>query len=720
MVTVFGSSKAEVVRVFNSFPLQVMSLKHVQFNPAHAILLTQQGRNKIEIKGLSSSIDPQSIRVSGLGHGCLLDVACTVEAFKSGHYAPGTNAEKLRALEVEKDALESEKRVREHEADLLIGYSKSLNGEHVAPAQMVRAIGEKIIGVDRLIAAEKNKTASKKGSAHGRVTIIIGSEAKASVNLKLAYIVGDAQWRPAYELHATTKNGKPSPAVSLHYLARITQSTGEDWADTALTLSTVSPDTNASIPELSPVKVTPQYKENPLFGSKPATGTAPQQQQKQQTTVTPSLFGGGFGGVSATQQPQTTATSSLFGGGFGTHQPFGSRVSATQQQSATAAHGIFGEPQPAMAAPSLFGSGVGAPQQQSATATHGLFGVGAPQPATAAHGLFDGGIGALQQQPATATHGLFGGGVGAPQQQQRGSLFSSFGSSIFDAANQRPAPAKSLFGFPSTLPSAPRFGVKQGEEESCEQVSAPGPVTNAESSLKTTVTETPVTISYSVHGASTIPSDGVEHQATVAILQFKSTISHITTPRADSRVYLQCEVKNTSEYRLLPGLVSVILDDSYISKTPIQAVNTGDWFNCTLGDDVSTQVTYSRIPRVMQGVGGTFAELFNATTYITRISIYNKHQSAISDLRVRDIIPTCEDKRVRVVLITPESLANAKEGQEVNVRDGLIVKWRNEKEGRFEWKWKVGSGEKVTIDAEWEVRVPTNASWMDQTIAGNL
>ncbi|KAF8874013.1 hypothetical protein BD779DRAFT_1476767, partial [Infundibulicybe gibba] len=107
------------------------------------------------------------------------------------------------------------------------------------------------------------------------------------------------------------------------------------------------------------------------------------------------------------------------------------------------------------------------------------------------------------------------------------------------------------------------------------------------------------------------------------------------------------------------------------------------------------------------GVGGTFAELFNATTYITRISIYNKHQSAISDLRVRDIIPTCEDKRVRVVLITPESLANAKEGQEVN-------------EGRFEWKWKVGSGEKVTIDAEWEVRVPTNASWMDQTIAGNL
>lgn len=33
---------------------------------------------------------------------------------------------------------------------------------------------------------------------------------------------------------------------------------------------------------------------------------------------------------------------------------------------------------------------------------------------------------------------------------------------------------------------------------------------------------------------------------------------------------VQCEVKNTSEYRLLPGPVSVFLDDSYVSKTTIQ------------------------------------------------------------------------------------------------------------------------------------------------------
>jgi len=39
-------------------------------------------------------------------------------------------------LKVKKQALESEKRVREHEADLLVGYAKTLTGEHVSPAQM--------------------------------------------------------------------------------------------------------------------------------------------------------------------------------------------------------------------------------------------------------------------------------------------------------------------------------------------------------------------------------------------------------------------------------------------------------------------------------------------------------------------------------------------------------------------------------------------------------
>jgi len=51
----------------------------------------------------------------------------------------------------------------------------------------------------------------------------------------------------------------------------------------------------------------------------------------------------------------------------------------------------------------------------------------------------------------------------------------------------------------------------------------------------------------------------------------------------------------------------------------------------------------------------------------------------ISDLVVRDVIPTCDHKLVKVLLRTPEGLANAKDGEEVLVdrekgRRSLIVR----------------------------------------------
>ena len=126
------------------------------------------------------------------------------------------------------------------------------------------------------------------------------------------------------------------------------------------------------------------------------------------------------------------------------------------------------------------------------------------------------------------------------------------------------------------------------DDDDFEDLEGPGAITEP----TTVVSETPMAISFSVHGESTIPSDGVEHQVSVAVLPFQAKISYISIPRIDPRVFLQvnlhflpksnnhsfsdalfslpqCEVQNSSEYRLLPGPVTVILDDSYVSKTSI-------------------------------------------------------------------------------------------------------------------------------------------------------
>ncbi|KAJ3509496.1 hypothetical protein NLJ89_g5197 [Agrocybe chaxingu] len=103
------------------------------------------------------------------------------------------------------------------------------------------------------------------------------------------------------------------------------------------------------------------------------------------------------------------------------------------------------------------------------------------------------------------------------------------------------------------------------EDDDFEAVPTPSAITEP----TTIVSETPMAISFSVHGETTIPSDGVDHQVSIALLPFEAKISYITVPRMDPRVFLQCEVENSSEYRLLAGVVTVILDDSYVSKTSI-------------------------------------------------------------------------------------------------------------------------------------------------------
>ena len=64
----------------------------------------------------------------------LLDVVSVVNTSKE--YAADSPSELIRTLKVKKTALESEKRVREHEADLLVNYAKTLSAEHVSPDQL--------------------------------------------------------------------------------------------------------------------------------------------------------------------------------------------------------------------------------------------------------------------------------------------------------------------------------------------------------------------------------------------------------------------------------------------------------------------------------------------------------------------------------------------------------------------------------------------------------
>ena len=69
--------------------------------------------------------------------------------------------------------------------------------------------------------------------------------------------VTNASWTPKYDIRAQVNDPARDPYVQMLYKASISQSTGEDWKDVSLTLSTASPVTAASIPELRPIRIAP-------------------------------------------------------------------------------------------------------------------------------------------------------------------------------------------------------------------------------------------------------------------------------------------------------------------------------------------------------------------------------------------------------------------------------------------------------------------------------
>ena len=61
----------------------------------------------------------------------------------------------------------------------------------------------------------------------------------------------------SYDIHASLPHAKSeaAPSITLIYRASISQHTGESWDDVHLTLSTVSPSSSLSVPQLHPWRI---------------------------------------------------------------------------------------------------------------------------------------------------------------------------------------------------------------------------------------------------------------------------------------------------------------------------------------------------------------------------------------------------------------------------------------------------------------------------------
>jgi uncharacterized protein (TIGR02231 family) len=283
------------------------------------------GVTEIIIEGISAFIDPKSIQVKGTGDLVLLDTKF------SFYYPQPTNALNQGAsLKIIKDIQLLEDSLRVMDFDIrdiqdeinVLNASKSI----IASNGMVRSIGKVNDSINllkqtieyytlkmnelnkKIIALEKKRQekAFKKilmetrltdlknyqnnngeiennKSPIPRITITVSAKTAVSGKLNFSYVVSNAGWTPIYDLRSDATTGK----IELTYKAEVFQSTGLDWDNIKLNISTNNPYVNKTKPTLNP-----WYIDYNIYKSENKKGVMDKLQEVQITSQ--ALFNRGY------------------------------------------------------------------------------------------------------------------------------------------------------------------------------------------------------------------------------------------------------------------------------------------------------------------------------------------------------------------------------------------------------------------------------------------
>ena len=248
------------------------------------ILDLPAGENAAVIKDFPLTLDPSSLRVEGEA-GAKLTIGA-IDA-RPPRAAPPVNLPELdKRIEALKDqrgnlqgainAATARRKFAERFADTSPagigdkGEARPISewraafaavAEEVASADSaIRDAERKQRDLDRDIArAEQERSQRPPSKIEVRIDLTVAAATKAT--LRVTYAVRNARWTPLYDARLDTGTKERKPALELVRRAEITQSTGEDWSNVALSVSTLRTARGGNAPDLNSLIV--QYPRSP-------------------------------------------------------------------------------------------------------------------------------------------------------------------------------------------------------------------------------------------------------------------------------------------------------------------------------------------------------------------------------------------------------------------------------------------------------------------------
>ncbi|MCL9808363.1 DUF4139 domain-containing protein [Flavobacterium luminosum] len=237
---------------------------------SEALVNLPKGNTLVKITDLSPYVNQNTIQISGLKDLSILSIG-----FETVFYPKRATSEKLNLLQKEIDlktreiallrsqikGLEEEETILTQNKNLsssqqsvtlekILIHSKHYR-ERVPVIKMeIFDISKKIESLEKDLSAmllEKNKINNEEKEQKGEILLkLYNPNETASFNLNIKYNVSNAGWVPSYEIKA--KNTQD--ALQFAYKAQVYQTTGENWNDVKLILSTANPTNSNEKPTL--------------------------------------------------------------------------------------------------------------------------------------------------------------------------------------------------------------------------------------------------------------------------------------------------------------------------------------------------------------------------------------------------------------------------------------------------------------------------------------
>lgn len=229
------------------------------------------GENIVILKGLAQDINSNSLNVTGNANYLIKSVKhqmnfledasknselLSIESeLKDTDFKLGTRSSLERVYKEEKNLLMANKSIKGESQSLLAEDLKEMAAfyrEHLEELEYklleINQEKQELQLKKQKLQQQLNKSRSMMNGYSSEIEIVLNATRNVIVPLEVSYIVSSAGWFVTYDIR-TSEVDKP---IQLVYKANVSQSTGLDWSNINLTLSSGNPMVNGNKPSLEP------------------------------------------------------------------------------------------------------------------------------------------------------------------------------------------------------------------------------------------------------------------------------------------------------------------------------------------------------------------------------------------------------------------------------------------------------------------------------------